>query len=251
MADGLFSGLYKSTIPINVRLLIDQFKGSTEPITEKDFSDEELMAIRQAVNNAQRLNAHAETKIKNDLLKTEDEYNKNPAYAYIPDPTSRYPNQQKLAPVPYKDWLSAQKKALLSFEKTRGKTSFSYRDYDIKSGQRAAPIMQNWLSAAYQSYADPAFRVASTLGSANYYNNSSETPYVSDTYGFIAHPEVYSDPSKMSVLDIVKYFKNTPGALFEVLASKFAPQRRPVKILLPEQPVEDVSYKDPFIDTIR
>ncbi len=251
MADGLFSSLYKKAIPVNARMALEQFTGTTAPITEKDFTPEELAALRQAIEGTQQFNADREAVHRANLKKTKKEYEQSPEYAFRPAPIEGSPNRQVQAPIPYKEWLENQKKAVASFEKTRNKTSFGYGSYDIKSGDMAAPIGQNWLDAAYQSYTDPAFRMAATIGSANYINKPGQTPYVQDTYKFQAHPEAYGDTSKMSTMDIIRRFGNTPGTLLELLASRFAPQQRPVNISLPLQETINPEYKDPFGFTIK
>lgn len=253
MADGLLSGLYKAAIPVNARMLLEQFQGNKFPITEKDFSDEELAALRRAIQATQQRNIDEESFYRANLQKTKKEYEKNPETQLVLSPVEGSPNRKVSVPIPYKDWLNQQKKAVKSYEKTRDKTSFTYGAYDVKSGDTAAPIGQNWLEAIYQSYTDPAFRMASTLGSANYYNKKGQTPYVQDTYGFELHPEAYKkDPSKMSTLEVIQNFGVTsPATMFEILAARFAPQRRPVQISLPQQEPVNVTYQDPFTSTIK
>ena len=249
MADGLFSSIYKAAVPVNARMVLEHLAGSKAPITEKDFTPEELAALRQAIAETQQGNADREAVYRANLKKTKKEYEQNPEYYprnLFGD--TNYPEGAK----PYKVWKEEQKRAVQSFEKTRDKTSIGYGSYDIKSGDMAAPVGQDWLDAIYQSYTDPAFRMAATLGSANYYDKKGQTPYVSDTYGFTPHPEAYDGyKPNMSVLDIINTFKGTPGAMFEVLASKIAPHRRTVNIALPPEQPTNVQYRDPFAPTIK
>jgi hypothetical protein len=247
MADGLFSTLYKKAVPVNARLALEQFTGTTAPITEKDFTPEELAALRKAVEGTQRFNEDREAVYRANLKKSKKEYEKNPEYRFSMDPDK----PQGKDPIPYSQWKAEQEKAVASFEKNRDKTSFGYGSYDVKSGDMAAPIGQNWLDAAYQSYTDPAFRMAATIGSANYFNKPGQTPYVEDSYKFKSHPEAYGDTSKMSTMDLISKFGNTPGTLLELLASRYAPQQRPVNIALPPQEPTNPSYQDPFGFTIK
>lgn len=249
MATGLFGKAYKENVPVNVRMVIEHFLGATSPITEKDFTTEELNALRKAIENTQKFNVEREETTLSNINKTKKEYEQNPEYSSNIDKKTGKVTEVF---IPYETWLETQKKALESFNKTRDKTSFGYGDYDIKSGDMAAPVGQNWLDAAYQSYTDPAFRMASTIGSANYFNKKEETPYIQDAYKFSSdHPAVYGDVSKMSNLDVIRKFGSTPGALFEILASRLAPQSRPVKISLPLQEQNTLTYKDPFASTIK
>jgi len=251
MADGLFSSLYKSVVPVNARMALEHFTGTTAPITEKDFTPEELIALRQAIEGTQKFNADREAYHRANLKKTKKEYEQKPELMFRPSPIEGNPDRQIQAPIPYQEWLDIQKKAVQSFEKTKNKTSFGYGSYDVKSGDMAAPVGQSWLDAIYQSYTDPAFRMASTIGSANYYDKKGQVPYVQDTYGFSAHPEAYGDTSKMSNMDIIRNFGSTPATMLELLASRLAPQRRPVNISLPNQEPTNPAYRDPFADTTR
>lgn len=249
MADneGLFSRLYKAAVPVNARMALEHFTGTTAPITEKDFTPEELAALRKAILGTQQLNADREAAYRANLKKTKKEYEKNPEYRFSLDPDA----PQARAPIPYEQWKAIQEKAVASYEKNRDKTSFGYGSYDVKSGDNAAPIGQNWLDAAYQSYTDPSFRMAATIGSANYFNKAGQTPYVEDSYKFKSHPEAYGDTSKMSTMDLISRFGSTPGTLLELLASRFAPQQRPVHISLPPEEPSNLIYQDPFKPTIK
>lgn len=249
MADGLFGSIYKKVVPVNARMALEQFTGTTAPITEKDFTPEELAALRQAIQGTQQSNDDREAFYRANIQKTKQEYEKNPETKLISAPSAESPGRRAYAPLSYEDWLANQKKYLATYEKTRDKTSFGYGSYDVKSGDTAAPVQQNWLDAIYQSYTDPAFRMAATIGSANYYNKKGQTPYVEDTYGFTNNPEFYGDISKMSNMDIILKFGNTPATMLELLASRLAPQRRPVNIALPD--ITNPAYKDPLGFTIK
>jgi hypothetical protein len=252
MADGLFGGLYKKVVPVNARLALEQFTGTTAPITEKDFTPEELAALRKAIQTTQKQNDKIEATYRNNLQRTKTDYDKQPESRLIPDPSNSSSGKLVSATVPYEEWLNAQKKAVASYENTRDKTSFSYGSYGVKSGEDAAPVGQGWLSAIAQSYNDPAFRMAATIGSANYYDKKGESPYVQDTYGFSNNPTFYGDTSKMSNMDIIQKFGDRPGTMFELLASRLAPQRRPVNISLPStQMPTNPAYRDPFTDTTK
>jgi len=252
MADGLFSSLYKKAVPVNARMALEQFTGTTAPITEKDFTPEELAALRQAIQNTQQSNKDNESFYRANLQKTKKEYEKSPELHRVPDTLKKESTGFLLEEMPYEDWIASQKQALATYENTRDKTSFGYGSYDVKSGDNNAPVVQDWLDAAYQSYTDPAFRMASTLGSANYYDKKGQAPYVQDTYGFSNHPGFYGNTSEMSNLDIIKNFGDRPGSMIELLASRLAPQRRPVNIALPPmQAPTNLTYTDPFKDTTK
>jgi hypothetical protein len=203
--------LYKTAVPVNARMFLNTIFGDRSPITEKDFSTEEIAGIKKAVSNRKRANIQQESDLKLEL----DRYN-NGMYKDSPDSRNR------------KAQLEAQ---LNSYATTRDRTSFGYGDYDVKSGENAAPILQGWPSAIYQSYTDPAFRLSATLGSAKYQENNGK-PYVEDSYGFADNP-VYKRKSTDSLADIFSMYKDNPGALGELLYTKYmGGVRRPVKINL-------------------
>lgn len=251
MADGLFSKLYKAAVPVNARMALEQFTGTTAPITEKDFTPEELAALRQAIAETQQGNIDREGVYRSNLKKTKAEYEQYPEYRYYPSPTTDKPNALAQKPVPYKDWLKEQQKAVASFEKTRDKTSIGYGSYDVQSGDKAAAVGHDLWNTIYQSYTDPAYRMASTIGSANYYDKKGNTPYLEDTYKFVLHPEAYGDTSKLSTLEVINRFKSNPAAMLEILAARHAPQQRPVNIALPPVEPTNPEYKDPFGFTIK
>ena len=78
MEDGLFSRIYKAAIPVNARMALEHFTGTTDPITEKDFTSEELAALRKAIEETQKYNAYAEAIYSANLKKSKTEYEKNP-----------------------------------------------------------------------------------------------------------------------------------------------------------------------------
>ena len=229
--DFSLSDLYKQVVPVNARTFIETAMGKTTPITERDFSPEELDTLKQSVKAAKSKNSLSEEHYRKNLQTSSAEYNKKPETEWLQNLSGKYEEFV----VPYSEWIKRNQSAVDSYEKTRDRTSISYGDYPIKSGETAAPVGQNWGSAIYQSYTDPGFRLASTLGSAKYHENGGK-PFIEDSYGFSSdHPGVYKGiTDDSSLTDILSKYIGTPGALGEILYSKYLGKgRRPVKINLP------------------
>ena len=220
--------LYRAVVPVNVRTFAETALGNRQPITEKDFSPEELQAVRDTVNKAKTRNVLTEI----DLL----DQNKKPKDVYKIRPDREYGDTvngaMQMRDIPFEEWKANLQNKLQTFQNTRDRTSFSYGDYPIKSGETAAPVNQGWLSALMQSYSDPAFRMASTLGSAKYHENNGK-PYIEDSYGFSTDHPIYKQNENSSIGNILRDYGTSPGSLGEILFSKYIGNvRRPVKINL-------------------
>jgi hypothetical protein len=226
------SSMYKKAVPVNARTFLSTVFGNREPITERDFSEEELQTLRQTVENAKDTHASNEARLRNQSRRTPTEYAQSPDMEFMQSDRSFTPQA-----VPYPKYAKGVQDQLRSYESTRDRTSFGYGDYPIKSGEVAAPVGQSWPSAIRQSYTDPGFRMASTLGSAKYRENAG-APFIEDTYGFSSdHPGVYKGITNASSLkDIITRYGGQPGALGEILFSKYLGNvRRPVRINMPQR----------------
>lgn len=214
------SSFYKQAVPVNARTFLDTIFGNRDPITEKDFTKEELDTLKTSIANRQRSNILREEAIQQDLRMSPQEYQKNPQ-AYWDDSFQR-------KEIAYDEFMRQKMREQDSFNRTRDRVSFGYGDYPIKSGEFAAPVVQNWLSAILQSYTDPGFRLAATLGSAKYQNGA-----VLDSYGFSDDHPTYPVKANAPLWDILKQYGDAPGSLGEILFSKYLGNvRRPVKIQL-------------------
>lgn len=213
--------LYKKAVPVNIRTFVETVLGNQNPITEQDFSPEELQTLRNTIAGRQKFNLEREGRLRESL--------RTPPQEYYRRPEVEYDDALQRKPLSYPAFLEKKQRELDSFTNTSDRTSFSYGDYPIKSGDMAAPVLQNWFDALYQSYNDPGFRLASTLGSAKYQDG-----HVVDSYGFTDNHPTYGVKSSASLADIFKMYGDSPGSLGEILFYKYyGDRRRPVNIKLP------------------
>jgi hypothetical protein len=200
------SYLWKTAVPVNARILAGTMAGDTNPITEANFSPEELAALK---------NLHAYVKNKNAMfekeltLKTPAEYAKKPETELVDSfggtgINLSQSNSYTSRAVPYADYVNRIAARRASYNKTRGKTSVQYNDYPDGS---AAPTFDGWLNSVWKSYTDPAYRMKTVLGSFNAYDTPQGTE-IKDQYNF-DKKEFYNtfynaDFNKDNALDLLK-----------------------------------------------
>lgn len=161
MGQGLAESLYKK-IPVNMRVFGESLLGSRAPITEKDFSDEDLQFIKQAYLKKKANNDSNEQLLRRELVSgtgwAADEQGN------LVDSTAEYRKNVQ--------------RALDTYIKTKDKTSLGYSDYD-NSG---IPQGGGWLKQVAGSFNDPAYRTATTLGSFNVHEDPEHGLIVKDKY---------------------------------------------------------------------
>jgi hypothetical protein len=226
MADTL-GDLYKQGIPLPARKFAGYVLGDRSPITEKDLTEDELAALRTTVNRANQRNVDEQDYLRR--LSTMPRKNYDPATAPYGMVTG---DDDKEIPITYSQWQKDLKSRLKSYDKTKDRTSFSYKDYYPKEVSESADIYESPKEIIEKMYTDPAYRVKNTFGSAKAYNEKGKT-IIRDMYGFSDKHEAYPVKANASALDIVKEYYDSPKALAEVMYSKYGnPSRQPVEINL-------------------
>jgi len=218
-------------LPLNIKTFLETVRGNVNPLTERNLSDEEKETLKRIIQRKQQQNLDREFSMQNLLLDTPQEYRRGPDHKFVPE--SPGSSRMVSVDVPYTERQALLQKGVDSFKNTRGRTSVSYGDYGIKSGEEAAPVGQGWTSAIQQSLDDPAFRLAATLGSFKAYD--TPTGYdVQDKYKFNKEQQwFYHNAEKDSLPAIVKRYYDQPGSLGEILFRKYLGDRsRPVSIKL-------------------
>ena len=199
------SDLYRRMVPTNVRTFGESLLGNKAPITEKDFSEEELRAMMELIQAKEAQDAQREAWLRGSIRGQEQYQN--------------LPNQRHGQMVPYEQYLKEKQDKIGTFDKTRGKTSVTYQDYPSES----SPDSMGWLDTAKASYNDPKFGVATTLGQFNA-QDTGDAYQIQDQYNW--------NPSKgMSLEDLVELFKR-PEAIGNTLMRLGPGVNRPVNIKL-------------------
>jgi len=212
-------------LPTNIQTYIDTFLGNTSPIGAKNFSPEELEKLRGVIQKKQQYNKDRQWNLENMYLDTPSEYRRAPDTHLVEKGKGKYSSED----MSYSERQAQLQKQIDSYKKNPNKVSVSYGDYGVKSGEDAAPVGQNWWSALQQSFNDPAFNLASTLGSFNAYDEGGNYR-IEDRYKFNKDQQwFYNNAANKPLNQILGSYWNQPGSLGEVLFNKYRPGvERPV-----------------------
>lgn len=194
--------------PTNAKIFASSLMGDTSPITEKNFTADELAAMVDLIKNKAAQDQQNEAVLRRGVRGPEE-------YA-------AFPNSRNGQDVPYSDYMAEKNKKLATYDKTKGKTSITYTDYP----DEAKPDTHGWLNTFLKSYTDPRYGVATSLGQFNALDRGNQYE-VQDQYNWNK-----SEPFQMA--DLFELFKR-PEAIGNALM-RLGPQvNRPVKIMLPKQ----------------
>ncbi|MGI9358245.1 MAG: hypothetical protein ACR2ON_02460 [Paracoccaceae bacterium] len=196
--EGIMAGLYKK-IPTNMRLLTENLVGVDRPITNKDFTNDELVEMAFLAQKQREVNAKREK-----FFKEQQQFDV-------------YPEQK-----------DKTEKRLQSFENTRGKTSVDpYRtvgNEPIVSGRK---VDKGYFDSIISSFTDPRYGVATTLGKYNV-QQTPEMDVIKDTYNFNkAERNLPSNP-----IQALQRMVISPEIAGEYLANILGTKDRPVNIEL-------------------
>lgn len=223
--------LRSPVVPSNARVLLDTMRGKTTPITEKDFSQEELNVLRSMYQQRKLKNEKNVNNLRRNLFVNEQDYLKNPETKIV---FTEENGKQVGRPVqvPYAEYIRNVTNQINSYEKTKNKTSLGY--YDYPDGM-AAPTFDSWLGSVWKSYTDPAYRMKTILGSYNVFD-TPEGRQVVDRYNFDKsdyYRSVYGiDPTKASIGEIFLRSNGPVDFLDMVMIKKFPTTSRNVNIRL-------------------
>ena len=192
--------LYKK-IPTNMRIFGENLFGSTDPITQKDFTNDELIQIIALKRGQEKVNK-AKQKLLEDAVKEQD-------------PIAL--REGKVDPQ-LSDMLS-------SFKKTTGKTAV--KPYDTVG------VDQTWYNAIPRSFTDPSYNVATTLGKYNTYDEDGNVR-VKDTYNF--NKKIRDKILGTSLGSKIGRSLFSPELAGEVLANAIGTEDRPVNFVIKKKP---------------
>lgn len=165
---------YKETVPVNIRTFIETLTGNTDPITEKDFTAEDLEYLRRLYNTKKSANqAHEQGLISSkDKANSGEWLTKEVKDGVLVDTTA--------------ETLQEIDKKLKSYDSTRHKTSIKYGDY----ANMATDVNESdgWYSQLSSSFTDPGHRAVTTLGQFNVVEQPGGSAVIQDTYDWTHVP---------------------------------------------------------------
>jgi len=190
--------LYKK-IPTNIRLFMEQMFGADSPITEEDFTAEELEAIRRQITEQQRKNTIREENIRNN--------------------TERY----EIAGKEFRRFSDDfdRRRALDSYERTRNRTSVN--PYSL-SGYREPG------GAIRKSFTSPGYNIATTLGKYRAEQGEEGVTTIQDTYDWNVAERSEHLPKGLAAL---RSMMRNPEIFGEFLMRMRNPSPREINITLP------------------
>ena len=222
--------LYKTLVPVNARTLIDTMRGETAPITEANFSKDELDVLKKMYETRKAANEASRQQLANEIAISRKDYEKNPQKGFFVYEDGKFGGESRN--MSYDEFIRRKTKELESFDKTRQKTSLSYYDYP---GGGAAPTFDSWLSSVWKSYTDPAYRMKTVLGSFNVMD-TPEGKKVVDQYNFDKlsfYKQAYNlDPTKASISELWRKSNGPVDFLDMLMIKKYPGANRPVSIKL-------------------
>ena len=198
-------GSLYGALPTNMRLLAEYMAGVERPITEKDFTAEELEFIRQQIAQQQQQNMAQEQELKNkvDLLRQQTKATSGVKLA----------NPEEILEKTLSD--------LNTYETTRGTTAIT------DPYKRAREVVdQNYINSLSKSFTDPQYNVATSLG--KYVATDEDNGMrIRDSYDFNRGERKL--PGGLAAL---RHMATGPEVLLEYLANSIDRTPRPVDLYL-------------------
>lgn len=225
--------IYKA-IPTNIRLLGEYISGKESPITEKDFTEKELRAMRESVDRAKARNAEHEAELRSRIE------NKTPFVPYK-DSTGRdiyLDYRGRIVPLQMlrhmddpefqEEALQVLKNQLKTYENTRNRTSV--RNYYVNEVANPGDLFE-----FIDVLNNPLYQTQTTLGEFRA-TDTDNGMVIDDEYNFNTR-ELRDMIGKDSVefTDILKNL-DTPQLAAELFARYVRPEgSREVKINIPKK----------------
>ena len=198
------SSLY-GALPTNMRLFAEYMAGKEEPITERDFTAEELEFIRQQIAQQQQQNIKQEQALqyRADFLQQ------------LPQRTSglRLANPEKELQEVLSD--------LSTYDRTRGTTAIT--DPYKEANQ---VVDQGYFSSLGKSFTDPQYNVATSLGKY-VATDEGNGMRITDSYDF--NKKERNLPGGLAAL---RNMARSPELLLEYTANYLGRSPRPVDLYL-------------------
>jgi hypothetical protein len=232
-------------IPTNARLFGEYLLGKKSPITEQDFTPEELSEMLRMIEQQDQANAAEEARLatKVDWAKKEAQQPFDENKNLILDKKTgvlvpRYSEEEynKLM----QDNLKSIQKDLKSYTETKDKTSVSYRD------ERKDSLGLDFVNAISESFKSPAYNIETSLGHFNAHKNKDGTVTIKDRYDFLGYGRDNSVKVPLSYfLGNLHLAITKPEAFGTILARTFLADRgRDVNITLDSKAKTAKTFKE-------
>ena len=244
--ESLLQQAYK-VIPTNVRLLLEYAAGATSPITEKDFTQEELQEMVRVIEKQRGRNTNTENQLRQmaesglpyreletpEGFKGLTEFFGESDKVYV-DFKGNFVDQKFVDAInndkEFKDALMKRVNyALGSYENSRdtvtvGGPSYYRSDVNYPAGYEGF----------VEKLQDPTYQVQTTVGQFKSRDNENLTGYnVTDNYNFNSGELGYDSNEDITLEDIWNS-RNQPQQMAELLARYLRPEgNRPVNINIP------------------
>tara|TARA_R110000744_G_scaffold255615_1_gene371092 strand:- start:148 stop:855 length:708 start_codon:yes stop_codon:yes gene_type:complete len=230
-------------LPTNAKLFGEYLAGKKDPITEKDFTPQELSEMLRMIEQQDTRNVEEEEGLQRSLTS----YQKN---LETFDPNKNLVQDEKGNLVPkytekeYNKEVQANiknvERQLASYEKTRDKTAVGYRE------ERADPEGLKIVDAISQSFTSPAYNIETTLGNFSARKNKNGTVSIKDTYDFLGYGN--EKPVKLTMSDFLKALPaaiTKPEAFGTLISRAFlADRKRDVDITLDSKAKTAKTFKE-------
>tara|TARA_R110000744_G_scaffold63777_4_gene131093 strand:- start:16 stop:717 length:702 start_codon:yes stop_codon:yes gene_type:complete len=223
MAGGIASlGLrdFYNKLPVNIRTFAETALGNTSPITEEDFSDEDLQFYRAEYEKKKAANEREEADLRARLEEAELEAPLDKlTEAELDQPATGFTSSEGREDI---------KRKIASHDRTRGKTSMSPADYASEDYVHEG----GWVKSMVQSFTDPSYRAGTTLSRFDVIQQEDGSVSIQDTYNWTAAPENISLEEFLGALKAVK----SPEQLGNLFMRLLKPDtNREVDIRLPDK----------------
>ena len=230
-------------VPTNVRLFGEYLLGEQSPITEKDFTPQELSEMLRMVQEQESRNVQEEANLQRSLAA----YQRN---LETFDPSKNLVQDEKGNLVPkytekeYNEEVQNNikdiERKLASYEKTRNKTSVGYRD------ERTDPAGLKIVDAIAQTFTSPAYNIETSLGHFTAHKNKDETITIKDDYNYLGYG--HNKPVKISMGEFLKALPDAvmkPEAFGTLISRTFlADRKRDVNITLDTKAKTAKTFKE-------
>lgn len=230
-------------LPTNMRLFGEYVLGEQSPITEKDFTPEELSEMLRMVEQQDSKNATAEQKLQQELVSQ-----KRRIRDFDPADNLTTNKQGELVPKwtvkEYNNLMQGRVKEiegkLASYENTRDKTAVDYRD------ERTDPEGLMLVDAISQTFTSPAYNIETSLGHFSARKNKDGSVSIKDKYNFLGYG--HEEPVKISMGEFLKALPTAitkPEAFGTLMARTFlADKGRDVDITLDNKAKTAKTFKE-------